>query len=146
MLFKKWTELQIPDEYNNLAYLCKQKYVLLYYKCYDLKNMVINAGAVSNVITHHKETLEFHLQRMYRVRNKFMHHAEIDKNIAALYKHLLVYTWECIREMAYVSETRGIKSLEEIYAYLRMNYGVSIKSLKDARNSVDFSKIKNGYL
>ena len=138
--------LQIPDEYNNLAYLCKQKYVLLYYKCYDLNNMVINAGAVSNVITHHKETLEFHLQRMYRVRNKFMHHAEIDKNIAALYKHLLVYTWECIREMAYVSETRGIKSLEEIYAYFRMNYGVSIKSLKDARNSVDFSKIKNGYL
>ena len=138
--------LQIPDEYNNLAYLCKQKYVLLYYKCYDLNNMVINAGAVSNVITHHKETLEFHLQRMYRVRNKFMHHAEIDKNIAALYKHLLVYTWECIREMAYVSETRGIKSLEEIYAYFRVNYGVSIKSLKDARNSVDFSKIKNGYL
>lgn len=138
--------LQIPDEYNNLADLCKQKYVLLYYKCYELKNMVINAGAVSNVITHHKETLEFHLQRMYRVRNKFMHHAEIDKNIAALYKHLLVYTWECIREMAYVSETRGIKSLEEIYAYFRMNYGVSIKSLKDARNSVDFSKIKNGYL
>lgn len=138
--------LQIPDEYNNLAYLCKQKYVLLYYKCYDLNNMVINAGAVSNVITHHKETLEFHLQRMYRVRNKFMHHAEIDKNIEALYKHLLVYTWECIREMAYVSETRGIKSLEEIYAYFRMNYGVSIKSLKDARNSVDFSKIKNGYL
>lgn len=138
--------LQILDEYNNLADLCKQKYVLLYYKCYELKNMVINAGAVSNVITHHKETLEFHLQRMYRVRNKFMHHAEIDKNIAALYKHLLVYTWECIREMAYVSETRGIKSLEEIYAYFRMNYGVSIKSLKDARNSVDFSKIKNGYL
>ena len=138
--------LQIPDEYNNLADLCKQKYVLLYYKCYELKNMVITAGAVSNVITHHKETLEFHLQRMYRVRNKFMHHAEIDKNIAALYKHLLVYSWECIREMAYVSETRGIKSLEEIYAYFRMNYGVSIKSLKDARNLVDFSKIKNGYL
>lgn len=138
--------LQIQDEYNNLADLCKQKYVLLYYKCYDLKNMVINAGAVSNVTTHHKETLEFHLQRMYRVRNKFMHHAEIDKNIAALYKHLLVYTWECIREMEYVSETRGIKSLEEIYAYFRMNYGISIKYLKDARNPVDFSKIKNGYL
>lgn len=138
--------LQIQNEFNNLADLCKQKYVLLYYKSYELKNMVINAGTVSNVITHHKETLEFHLQRMYRVRNKFMHHAEIDKNIAALYKHLLVYTWECIREMAYVSETRGIKSLEEIYAYFRMNYGISIKSLKDARNPVDFSKIKNGYL
>lgn len=138
--------LQCQEQYDSLADLCKQKYVLLYYKCYELKNMVINAGAISNVITHHKETLEYHLQRMYRVRNKFMHHAEIDKNISALYKHLLVYTWECIREMAYVSETRNIRSLEEIYAYFRMNHGISIKSMKDARNSVDFDRIKNGYL
>ncbi len=108
--------------------------------------MVINAGAISNILTHHKETLEFHLQRMYRVRNKFMHHAEIDKNIVALYKHLLVYTWECIREMSYVSETRGIKSLEELYAYFRINHGMSIKLLRDAKNPVDFRNIKNGYL
>ena len=51
-------------------------------------------------------------------------------------------------DMSYMANIFGykVKSLEEIYAYFRMNYGVSIKSLKDARNSVDFSKIKNGYL
>ena len=48
--------------------------------------------------------------------------------------------------MAYVSETRNITSVEEIYAYFRMNYGISIKSMKDSRSSVDFEKIKNGYL
>lgn len=138
--------LQVQSEYENLAALCEQKYVLLYYKCNELRNMVINAGAISNIVTHHKETLEFHLQRLYRVRNKFVHHAEIDKNIAALYKHLLVYSWECIREMAYVSETRGIKSLEELYAYFRMNYSMSIKLMRDARNPVDFKYIKKGYL
>ena len=138
--------LQDQGAYENLASSCGQKYILLYYKCSELRNMVINAGAISNVLTHHKETLEFHLQRMYRVRNKFMHHAEVDKNIAALYKHLLVYSWECIREMSYVSETRGIKSLEELYAYFRMNHSMSIKLMKDARTPVDFKYIRNGYL
>jgi len=138
--------LQDPTEYQNLADLCKQKYVLLYYKCNEIKNMVINAGSIRNTIVHHRETLEFHLQRMYRVRNKFVHHAEIDANIDALYKHLLVYSWECIREMSYVSEKRGIKSLEELYSYFRMNYKISLKHLRDASASVDFNYIKNGYL
>lgn len=138
--------LQDQGTYESLATLCEQKYVLLYYKCSELKNMVINAGAISSVLKHHKETLEFHLQRMYRVRNKFMHHAEVDKNIAALYKHLLVYSWECIREISYVSETRGIKTLEELYAYFRMNYNMSLKLMKDARNTIEFKYIKNGYL
>ena len=71
-----------------------------------------------------EQLIQPQLQRMYRVRNKFMHHAEIDKKIEPLYKHLLVYTWECIREMSYVSKSRGIKSLEELYAYFRMNYNI----------------------
>lgn len=138
--------LQVQSEFESLANLCEGKYVLLYNKCTELRNMIINAGSIKNVIMHHKETLEFHLQRMYRVRNKFMHHAEIDKKIEPLYKHLLVYTWECIREMSYVSKSRGIKSLEELYAYFRMNYNVSLKLLRDARNPVDFQYIKKGYL
>lgn len=132
--------------FQQLADLCKQKYVLLYYKCAEARNMVINAGAMRNIIIHHRETLEFHLQRMYRVRNKFVHHAEINENIEALYKHLLVYSWECIREMAYVSKTRGIKSLEELYSYFRMNYKISLKCLQDVSSPILFRNIKNGYL
>lgn len=138
--------LQDRDMFQQLADLCKQKYVLLYYKCAEVRNMVINAGAMRNIIIHHRETLEFHLQRMYRVRNKFVHHAEINENIEALYKHLLVYSWECIREMAYVSKTRGIKSLEELYSYFRMNYKISLKCLQDVSSPILFKNIKNGYL
>ena len=138
--------LRDKNEFQQLADLCRQKYVLLCYKCAELRNMVVNAGAMRNTIIHHKETLEFHLQRMYRVRNKFVHHAEISGNIEALYKHLLVYSWECIREMAYVSKTRGIKSLEELYSYFRMNYKISLKCLQDVNSPILFYNIQNGYL
>lgn len=138
--------LQEEAEYENLKNLCKQKYVLLFYKCEEIHNMTVNSGAMRNTLMHHKETLEFHLQRMYRVRNKYMHHAEVDTNIEALYKHLLVYVWECIREMAYVFKTREIKTLEELYAYFRMNQKIMQRALSDAGAVADFNNIKNGYL
>jgi hypothetical protein len=42
--------LQVQSEFESLANLCEGKYVLLYYKCTELRNMIINAGSIKNGI------------------------------------------------------------------------------------------------
>lgn len=131
---------------ENFLQMCKAKYELLYYRGIELKNILTNVKSIKQKVEHHKIVLGYQLQRMYRSRNRFVHHSIIDKNIVALCKHIRVYMWEAIREMSYVASKRNIKTLEELYSYFRINYSVMQKTLIGQNAPIDIKQIIQGYL
>jgi len=107
---------------------------------------LLNAVTIKQKIERHKTVISYQLQRMYRIRNKFVHHSIIDENIDVLCKHIRVYMWEAIREMSYIANKRKISSLEELYGYFRMNYIMMTKLYKTKNSTVDMKHLLNGYL
>ena len=125
---------------------CKNAYELLYYRGVELKNILKNAVSIRQKIERHRQVLSYQLQRMYRIRNKFVHHSIVDDNIDVLCKHIRVYMWEAIREMSYVATRRKITTLEELYGYFRMNHTMMQKMLINANSPIEIENIVNGYL
>ena len=133
---------------ENSAFLeeCKNAYELLYYRGIELKNIFKNAITIRNKIERHRKILSYQLQRMYRIRNKFVHHSMIDDNIDVLCKHIQVYMWEAIREMSFVATKRKIETLEELYGYFRMNHTMMQKLLNTVNAQVNVDNIIYGFL
>lgn len=138
----------LRDDTEREAFLqtCKNTYELLYYRGLDLEQILKNALTIKQKIERHRQVVSYQLQRMYRIRNKFMHHSMIDDNIDVLCKHMRVYMWEAIREMGYIADKRNIGSLEELYSYFRMNHTMMQKILINKNSSVEIKHIVNGYL
>lgn len=125
---------------------CKNAYELLYYRGKELEQILLNSQTVRKKIEHHRDVLSYQLQRMYRIRNKFVHHSIIDENIDVLCKHIRVYLWEAIREMSYVAVKRNVTTLEELYSYFRMNNLMMKKTLINSNVPLEEKHILGGYL
>lgn len=125
---------------------CRDSYELLYYRGIELRNILKNGISIKQKIERHRQILGYQLQRMYRIRNRFVHHSMVDENIDVLCKHIRVYMWEAIREMSYVAVKRQISTLEELYAYFRMNHTMMQKTLTNANSPTNIEHILNGYL
>lgn len=138
----------LRDDAEKLIFLqnCKDIYELLYYRGKELEGILRNAQSIKKKIERHHQVISYQLQRMYRIRNKFVHHSMIDENIDVLCKHIRVYMWEAIREMSYVGTKRNITTLEELYSYFRMNHIMMQKVLINNNSPVDINYILNGYL
>lgn len=138
----------LRDDTEKLVFLqnCKDMYELLYYRGKELENILINAQSIKQKVERHRQVISYQLQRMYRIRNKFVHHSMIDENIDVLCKHIRVYMWEAIREMSYVAVKRKINTLEELYAYFRMNHTMMQKMLNNINTPIDVNNILMGYL
>lgn len=138
----------LRDENVNETFLreCKEKYELLYFRGKELQDILRNAQSIKQKIQRHKEVIGYQLQRMYRSRNRFVHHSIVDKNIDVLCKHIRVYMWEAIREMSYVANDRKIATLEELYSYFRMNYIMMQKSLINQNSQINIQQILKEFL
>lgn len=138
----------LRDENVNETFLeeCREKYELLYFRGKELRDILRNAQSIKQKIQRHKEVIGYQLQRMYRSRNRFVHHSIIDRNIDVLCKHIRVYMWEAIREMSYVATDRKITTLEELYSYFRMNYIMMQKSLINQNSQISIQQILKGFL
>lgn len=138
--------LRDETEKNIFLQICRNTYELLYYRGIELEQILMNAYTMKRKIERHRQVLSYQLQRMYRIRNKFVHHSMIDVNIDVLCKHMRVYMWEAIREMSYIADKRKISSLEELYSYFRMNYTMMQKMIVNRNSPIEINHIVNGYL
>ena len=138
----------LRDETEKEVFLqiCRNTYELLYYRGIELEQILMNALTMKQKIERHRQVISYQLQRMYRIRNKFVHHSMIDDNIDVLCKHMRVYMWEAIREMGYIAEKRKIRSLEELYSYFRMNHTMMQKMIVNRNSPMEIQNIVNGYL
>lgn len=135
--------LRDETEVEGFLQICKDKYELLYYKGKELHDILLNKNSIRQKLERHKVVIAYQLQRMYRIRNKFVHHSMIDDNMEVLCKHIRVYMWESIREMSYIAKKRKINTLEELYSYFKLNYIAMQRSLNE---ELDVEHLIDGYL
>lgn len=138
--------LRDETEKDIFLQMCREAYELLYYRGMELEQILMNALTMKQKIERHRQVLSYQLQRMYRIRNKFVHHSMIDDNVDVLCKHMRVYMWEAIREMGYIADKRKIRSLEELYSYFRMNHAMMQKMIVNRNSPMELKYIVNGYL
>ena len=141
-----FTLLRDESEKEIFLRICRNTYELLYYRGIELEQILMNAVTMKQKVERHRQVLGYQLQRMYRIRNKFVHHSMIDDNIDVLCKHMRVYMWEAIREMGYIADKRKIRSLEELYSYFRMNHTMMQKMIVNRNSPMEIQNIVNGYL
>lgn len=141
-----FTLLRDETEKEIFLQICRNTYELLYYRGIELEQILMNAVTMKQKVERHRQVLGYQLQRMYRIRNKFVHHSMIDDNIDVLCKHMRVYMWEAIREMGYIADKRKIRSLEELYSYFRMNHTMMQKMIVNRNSPMEIQNIVNGYL
>ena len=141
-----FTLLRDESEKEIFLRICRNTYELLYYRGIELEQILMNAVTMKQKVERHRQVIGYQLQRMYRIRNKFVHHSMIDDNIDVLCKHMRVYMWEAIREMGYIADKRKIRSLEELYSYFRMNHTMMQKMMVNRNSPMEIQNIVNGYL
>ncbi len=141
-----FTLLRDGAEKEIFLQVCRNTYELLYYRGIELGQILMNALTMKQKVERHRQVLSYQLQRMYRIRNKFVHHSMIDDNIDVLCKHMRVYMWEAIREIGYIADKRKICSLEELYSYFRMNHTMMQKMIVNRNSPMEIRNIVNGYL
>lgn len=88
--YLKNLQQQIQDEKEIFLQVCRNTYELLYYRGIELGQILMNALTMKQKVERHRQVLSYQLQRMYRIRNKFVHHSMIDDNIDVLCKHMRV--------------------------------------------------------
>lgn len=141
-----FTLLRDGAEKEIFLQVCRNTYELLYYRGIELGQILMNALTMKQKVERHRQVLSYQLQRMYRIRNKFVHHSMIDDNIDVLCKHMRVYMWEAMREIGYIADKRKICSLEELYSYFRMNHTMMQKMIVNRNSPMEIRNIVNGYL
>lgn len=94
------------------------EYPLLAYRSYVLKNLFFTNGKNSayNYITNHKENLEIHFIRIYRLRNEIIHDAATNTNNELIASNLRYYLTFILNEIIdYLYNEVGEKSSIEKY-------------------------------
>jgi hypothetical protein len=93
----------IPDYSDTLLYLTKQEtyefivskyfevHPLLAFRAYRFKQILFDSKKLRDEMKKHRENLEWHLVRCYRLRNEIVHDAAIHMNIEAITANLRYY-------------------------------------------------------
>lgn len=138
----------IRDEstYNEMKTLCSSNSLLLY-RLEELKQLFENNFSVISKIRRYYETILWHIQRLYRIRNEIAHSALKDDNYLISYiEHLYDFLAILIMEIVFVCSEKKIQSIEQIFPLLKDNYG-AFDSTADFKVSfyTEF-QLKNGII
>lgn len=96
---------------------------LLSYRCEEIKTLLNNPKNILNKLLHYKTKIEWHIQRLYRIRNIITHSAfKDDKSLIIYIEHLYTYLSQLISEIVFYIEHKNASSIEEVYAIIGDNF------------------------
>lgn len=105
---------------------------LLSFRCQELHDILNDSNKMKDKIIHYKTKIEWHIQRLYRIRNEITHSAlQKDRSLVIYIEHLYSYLSQLISEIVHYIEHKNVKTIEEAYALLETNYNTFIKLLEN---------------
>lgn len=105
---------------------------LLSFRCQELHDILNDSNKMKDKIKHYKTKIEWHIQRLYRIRNEITHSAlQKDRSLVIYIEHLYSYLSQLISEIVHYIEHKNVKTIEEAYALLETNYNTFIKLLEN---------------
>ncbi|PIC62700.1 hypothetical protein CSV79_15750 [Sporosarcina sp. P13] len=111
---------------------CRELNLLLAYRYKELKSILKDGKSSSALLKNHKENIEQHVQRLYRIRNSIVHSAEIHYNTNLFIKHLHEYLESIMSVVVYLLEEYPDAKLEEIFAQVRDSVETTIETLRNS--------------
>lgn len=111
-----------PTNYSLLLQRCEVN-DLLHYRCEQIYEIFNDSNRMKEKLKHYKTKVEWHIQRLYRIRNKITHSAfQNDRSLVIYIEHLYSYLSQLISEIVFYIEHKNAKAIEEVYAVLENNY------------------------
>lgn len=96
---------------------------LLCYRCQELKEIFCDCNVMKQKLDHYKTKVQWHIQRLYRIRNEITHSAfHNDRSLVIYIEHMYTYLSQLISEIVFYLAHKEAKSIEDAYACLEHNY------------------------
>lgn len=105
------------------------KNTLLTIRIKSIQKMLQNSSTLKKFYVSHYENLEFHLKRLYRIRNSFVHSANIDYDLYPVTIHLYSYLRDVLEEIFVAIEKDCSDNIEEIFSCSNIKYNMLIDIL-----------------
>lgn len=86
---------------------------LLTYRLNDLRVVFSDSKKTKERMVHHLEDLKWHLQRMYRVRNKIVHSASVGINLGQLESNLSYYFTTVFNNLLFIAQNSSSQTTIE---------------------------------
>jgi hypothetical protein len=110
------------DSYKDLEQRCSIN-SLLKFRLAEVAEILKDNKTVITKLRRYNETVSWHIQRLYRIRNEIAHSAlQEDNNIVILTEHLYDYLAVLISEIVYSYTEFRLDNIDIIFPYLKDNY------------------------
>jgi len=110
---------------------------LLLHRCHEIYKFLSDVNIFAEKIKMHRLTVNWHLDRLYRIRNEIAHSASFQRMSTIRYiEHLYDYLATFVSEIVRIAETKSISEPGEIISLINDNY----KEFEDISNA---KKIKD---
>ena len=119
--------------YNYLLNECNTN-ELIGFRFKELKNIFNNGKNLFTAIDCHKKNLEWHLQRLYRIRNAIVHSADSPFGLDRCLRHLNEYVWTVFSEVAMRLSSNPNSAIEDILVQLKDTFDITIDELRGSDN------------
>lgn len=112
---------------------------LIEYRLEKLRLMLANSASIRQAIGKNRWDIEHHLARMYRYRNKIVHQAAHDLNIAGITTNLLSYVNEVLIKLLHeLNSDYGFSEIQDVFMKYTVVYDKFMDALsKDTDNEMD---------
>lgn len=108
-----------------------EDFILLKVRTQELIKMLENSGTLKDALINHNNTITYHIQRMYRVRNNLVHAAVSEKDISLLIDHLNFYVHATVNEIIEFLSDTEVTNLGELFMQVEDNYYAILAVLKE---------------
>lgn len=128
---------------STLISKCEQTNTLLAFRCKQIIDIVNSPTKVLKSLQNQYQKVQWHLQRLYRLRNEIVHTAQINTNLNLFYTHLHDYIQIIITDTIFRLERFNYSTIEEVYAASIDNYNATIENLRNIKPSDDIQAYTN---
>ena len=110
---------------------------LLHLRYNEILSWLSDPQQLIDMVKNHHQTVMWHINRLYRIRNEIAHCGTLQEISAVRYtEHLYDYLATIVSEIVRFSESKKMDSIEQIYAIINDNYSEFL-DLASAKKPID---------
>lgn len=123
-------KIKNDSEYLDLLNKCS-KNKLLEFRLKEIKELLKDSNSIKDKIDRYHQTITWHIQRLYRLRNEITHESYLcDKNITPYIEHIHEFISILIIEIIYICSEKDICNISNIFALIKDSYEIFINETK----------------
>lgn len=105
-------------------------YSLLSIRIKSISKWVENSLTLKKFLENHYTNIEWHLRRLFRIRNSFVHSANVDYDLYPVTMHLHSYLRDVLSEIFTALKNECTHDVNQIYSCSSMKYTMVMEKLK----------------